>query len=74
MNVPVEGSDFEDNLRFPRALCLTTKTYVELNLLRETPAHRDPNQTTTPKPSENLFQVKPSNSVNDLADRCGEFV
>ena len=47
---------------------------VELNLLCETPAHRDPIQTTTPKPSENLFQVKPSNSVNDLTDRCGEFV
>nr|XP_022299832.1 uncharacterized protein LOC111108323 isoform X2 [Crassostrea virginica] len=46
---------------------------VELNLLYETPAHRAPIQTTTPKPSENLSHSKPSNSVNDLADAVSLF-
>ena len=46
---------------------------VELNLLYETPAHRAPIQTTTPKPSENLSHGKPSNSVNDLADAVSLF-
>ena len=47
--------------------------YVKLNLLNETPAHRAPIQTTTPKPSENLSQGKPNNSVNDLADAVSLF-
>ena len=46
---------------------------VELNLLYETPVHRAPIQTTTPKPSENLSHGKPSNSVNDLADAVSLF-